>query len=110
MQVGLRSRSSICHDLFNLIAGEHLHSHSDREADKPGTGTDTADADADGGTDPGIQQTQIEERTTQAQPQTPRQAAKASNGKVNKDTKRPEFISFSIYEQYIRSFWETYKW
>ena len=56
----------------------------------------TADADADGGTDPGTQQTQKEERTTQAQPQTPGQAATASDGEVNKDTRRPKFISFSI--------------
>ena len=43
---------------------------TDKGADKPGIGTDTADADADGGTDPGTQQIQTEERTTQAQPQT----------------------------------------
>ena len=41
---------------------------TDGGADKPGTGTDTVDADEDGGTDPGTQQTQTEERTTQAQP------------------------------------------
>ena len=76
----------------------HTHSNSNGGANKPGTGTDTADADtdADGGTDPGTQQTQTEERTTQTQPQTPGQAATASDGKVNKDTRRPKFISFSI--------------
>ena len=45
----------------------------------------TADADADGGTDPGTQQTQKEERTTQAQPQTPGQAATASDGEVTEE-------------------------
>ena len=74
----------------------HTHSHSDEGADKLGSGIDIADAKADGETDPGTQQTQTEERTTHAQPQTPGQAAIASDGKVNKDTRRPKFISFSI--------------
>ena len=38
---------------------------TDGGADKPGTGTDTAETDIDEGTDPGTQQTQTEEWTTQ---------------------------------------------
>ena len=45
---------------------------------------------------PQIQQTQTEEPTTQAQAQTQEQAVIVSDGKVNSDTKRPKFISFSI--------------
>ena len=42
---------------------------TDGGADKLGISTDTADADKDRRTDPGTQQAQTEERTTQAQPQ-----------------------------------------
>ena len=69
---------------------------TDGGANKSGTSTDTADADKDGGTDTGTQQTKTEERTTQAQPQTQGQAATVSDGKVNRDTRRPKFINFSI--------------
>ena len=68
----------------------------DRGANKPGTGTDTADTNADGRTDPGTQQIQTEERTTQTQPQTHGQPVTATNGEVNRDTRCPKFISFSI--------------
>ena len=43
---------------------------TDRGANKPGTDINKADADADGRLDPGIHQTQTEEWTTPAQPQT----------------------------------------
>ena len=78
----------------------HNHNYNDGGADKPdtgtGIGTDTADTDTDKGIDPGIKQIQTEEQTTQAQSQTQGQAVTASDGKVNKDTRRPKLISFSI--------------
>ena len=50
----------------------HSHRQTDRGVDKSGTGIDTTDTDEDGETDPGIQQTQTEEQTTQPHPQSQR--------------------------------------
>ena len=48
---------------------------------------------------PKTQQTQTEEPTTQTQAQAKGQAATASNGKVNSNTKCPKFISFFINDR-----------
>ena len=69
---------------------------TDGGADKLGTGTDIVDADSDRAMNPGTQLTQTEKRMTQAQLQTQGQVATASDGEVNRDNKRPKFISFSI--------------